>query len=285
MTATPLISAAEMMALLREGTQPLLSCDCSFDLADPAAGRRAFEAGHLPGATYCDLDADLSGAKTGRNGRHPLPQREDFGARLAALGADDSTLLIAYDGAGGMYAARLWWMALWAGHERVRVLDGGIAAWRAAGGAIETGPPRLRLPGTLSLRPRRVAAVDYPALREGLGQGRRLIVDARAADRFRGENETLDPVAGHIPGAANRCFRDNLGADNCFKSAEQLRGEWLALMAGRVPGELVQQCGSGVTACHNLLAMATAGLPGSELYPGSWSEWCAQPGAPIARGD
>jgi thiosulfate/3-mercaptopyruvate sulfurtransferase len=165
------------------------------------------------------------------------------------------------------------------------VLDGGIAAWRAAGGAIETGPGRQRLPGTFTLRPPRVAAVDYAALREGLGRGRRLIVDARAADRFRGENETFDPVAGHIPGAANRCFRDNLGADGCFKSGEQLRVEWLALMDGRVPGELVQQCGSGVTACHNLLAMAAAGLPGSVLYPGSWSEWCAQPGAPVATGD
>ena len=285
MPMPPLVSAEELRGQLRAGTQPVMACDCSFDLFDPAAGRRAFESAHLPGAVYFDLNQDLSAAANGRNGRHPLPGREDFAARLAVAGADDHTLLVVYDGSGGTYAARLWWMARWAGHDRVRMLDGGLAAWRDAGGAVESGPARPRLPGTFTLRPPQMATIEFDALREGLGRGRRLIVDARAADRFRGENEKLDPVAGHIPGATNRCFRDNLGADGRFKPAEQLRAEWLALMAGRVPGDLVQQCGSGVTACHNLLAMAMAGLPGSVLYAGSWSEWCAQPDAPVALGD
>lgn len=281
----PLIDPAALAALLRAGTESVLPCDCSFDLADPGAGRRAYEAGHLPGAAYFDLDRDLSAAKNGRNGRHPLPARADFVARLGAAGVDAQTLLVAYDDAGGAYAARLWWLALWVGHERVCLLDGGIAAWRAAHGAVETGAPRPCSPAALALRPPRVASVDYPTLRAGPDSTRRLIVDARAPERFRGESETLDPVAGHIPGAVNRCFRDNLGSDGRFKPAAQLRAEWLALMAGRQPSELVQQCGSGVSACHNLLAMAVAGLPGSLLYPGSWSEWCAQPDAPVATGE
>src|SRR5574337_309913 len=284
MTA-PLISCNELQSLLRTGAQPVLPCDCSFDLADLAAGRRAFDAAHLPGAAYFDLDRDLAAPRTGRNGRHALPDRAAFAACVAAAGADDHTLLVAYDGALGIYAARLWRLVQWAGHRPVRVLDGGIDAWRAAGGATESGPAPLRLPGTFTLRPPRMATIDYEQLREGLGRGRRLIVDARAAYRFRGENETLDPVAGHIPGAVNRWYRANTGDDGRFKPAAQLRAEWLALLGGRTPAELVHQCGSGVTACHNLVAMATAGLPGSVLYAGSWSEWCAQPEAPLALGD
>ncbi len=284
MTA-PLISCEELQALLHSGTQHVLACDCSFDLVDPDAGRRGFEAGHLPGAVYFHLDRDLAAPPDGRNGRHALPDRAEFAARVAAAGADDRTLLVAYDGAVGIYAARFWWMVQWAGHAGVCVLDGGIDAWRACGGAIESGPARPRLPGTFTLRPPRMATIDYEGLCEGLGRGQRLIVDARAADRFRGENETLDPVAGHIPGAVNHWYRTNVGEDGRFKPVAQLRAEWLALMGGRVPGELVHQCGSGVTACHNLMAMVAAGLPGSVLYAGSWSEWCAQPDAPVALGD
>lgn len=284
MTA-PLISCDELRSLLRSGAQHVLPCDCSFDLADSGAGRRAFEAAHLPGAAYFDLDLDLAAPRTGRNGRHALPDRAEFAARVAAAGADDRTLLVAYDASLGIYAARLWWMAQWAGHAAVCVLDGGIDAWCASGGATESGPARQRLPGTFTLRPPRMAKIDYEELREGLGRGRRLIVDARAADRFRGENETLDPVAGHIPGAVNRWYRANAGDDGRFKPAAQLRTEWLDLLGGRVPAELVHQCGSGVTACHNLVAMAAAGLPGAVLYAGSWSEWCAQPDAPLALGE
>ncbi|MBI5255507.1 MAG: sulfurtransferase [Burkholderiales bacterium] len=281
---TPLISAPALQAMMREHRDQLLVCDCSFDLSDPNAGGRLHALGHVPGAVHVHLDQELSAAKTGRNGRHPLPERATFARRMAALGASDDSTIVAYDNAGGMYAARLWWMLRWVGHAQVAVLDGGLAAWRAAGGALQIGIAPGLGAGQFSVREPLVEALAYAPLREGLGKGQRLIVDARAPDRFRGENETLDPVAGHIPGAVNRCFRDNLQADGRFKPAEQLRAEWTALMGGRTAADLVQQCGSGVTACHNLLAMEAAGLPGARLYPGSWSEWCAQPDAPVALG-
>jgi len=283
MTAA-LITATTLQTLLRDDPASVLLCDCSFDLTDADAGARAHAAGHLPGAVYVHLDQALSAPKTGRNGRHPLPTRELFAARMAALGADDTRLVVAYDDAGGMYAARLWWMLRWVGHERVAVLDGGKSAWREAGGELQPGAGLAPVPGAFTLRPALVQALTYAQLRAGIGQGDRLIVDARAADRFRGENETLDPVAGHIPGAMNRWFRLNLDAQGRFKPAAELHAEWRALMAQRTPADLVQQCGSGVTACHNLLAMEVAGLGGAALYPGSWSEWCAQPDAPVARG-
>ena len=285
MTA-PLITAPALRALLASGA-PLLLFDCRFDLADTAVGARACDAGHLPGAVYLHLDDDLSAPRDGqppRNGRHPLPSRQAFAQRLAALGCHDALPVVAYDASGGMFAARLWWMLRWLGHGAVQVLDGGLPAWEAAGGALQGGPVPAREPGRLSLRPPLVHTIDYAALRAGLGHGARLIVDARAPERFRGEGEILDPVGGHIPGAANRCFRDNLSPAGTFKPQNQLRSEWLALMAGRTPADLVQQCGSGVTACHNLLALEAAGLGGSALYAGSWSEWCVQPNAPLASG-
>ena len=283
--SSPLISAAELQALLQAPTGAVLVLDASFDLADPAAGARAHAAGHVPGALHIDLDSDLSAAKTGCNGRHPLPTRETFARRMEALGCNATTTVVAYDGQAGMYAARLWWMLLWIGHAQVRVLDGGLNAWRAAGGQVDSGAVSAAAVGVMSVQAPRVASLDYATLRAGLGSpSAPLVVYARAADRFRGENETLDPVGGHIPGAVNRFFRDNLGANGRFKPAEQLRQEWRAVIGTRAPAELVQQCGSGVTACHNLLALAVAGLPGSALYPGSWSEWCAQPDAPVAVG-
>ena len=284
MNLSPLISAEELKALLARPDARVLVFDCSFDLADAGAGARAHAEAHLPGAIYLNLDTDLSAPKTGRNGRHPLPERAVFAQRMAALGLDDDVLAVVYDRSAGMYAGRPWWMLRWAGHGAVRVLDGGLQAWQAAGGAVESGPVPPRPAGRFTLRPPLVETLDFGQLRASLGRGRRLIVDARAPDRFRGENETLDPIAGHIPGAANRCFRDNLARDGCFKPADQLRAEWSALMAGRSPADLVQHCGSGVSGCHNLLAMEMAGLGGALLYPGSWSEWCAQPGAPVARG-
>ena len=282
----PLITAPALRALLASGA-PLLLCDCSFDLADPAAGARAHAQRHLPGALYLSLDADLSAPHTPANagrGRHPLPAADAFVQRLAGLGFDDSLPVVAYDSAGGMYAARLWWLLRWVGHAAVQVLDGGLAAWQAAGGALPGGAVAARPPGRLTQRPALVQTVDFAALLAGLGRPPRLIVDARAPDRFRGENETLDPVGGHIPGAVNRFFRDNLDADGRFKPAETLRAEWLAVLAGRQPADLVAQCGSGVTACHHLLALHAAGLAGAALYPGSWSEWCAQAQAPVATG-
>jgi thiosulfate/3-mercaptopyruvate sulfurtransferase len=282
----PFITAAALQTQLASAA-PLLLCDCSFDLADPGAGARAHALTHLPGALYLNLDDDLSAPKSGAQpgrGRHPLPDRQAFAQRLAALGFQDDLPVVAYDRSGGMYAARLWWMLRWAGHDAVQVLDGGLAAWDATGAALQSGPVTARAAGRFTLRPALTRALNFGDVLAGLGRGSRLIVDARAADRFRGENETLDPVGGHIPGAVNRCFRDNLGPDGCFQSPEALRAQWSGLMAGRSPTDLVMQCGSGVTACHNLLALEAAGLGGAALYPGSWSEWCAQAEAPVAVG-
>jgi thiosulfate/3-mercaptopyruvate sulfurtransferase len=282
---SPLISAAELRDRLAAPDPRLLVVDASFDLSDTQAGERGHAAARIPGAVYLHLDRDLSAPKSGLNGRHPLPTREAFAARMAAAGAQPDSAIVVYDGSGGMYAARLWWMLRWAGHADVRLLDGGMAAWRALGGSVEGGPAAPRAPGRFALQAPLVEAVDHATLRAGLGRADApLVVDARSADRFRGENETLDPVGGHIPGAANRFFRDNLAADGRFKPAETLRAEWRAVIGDRPAGELVQQCGSGVTACHNLLALEVAGLGTSRLYPGSWSEWSAQPGAPIAVG-
>jgi len=280
-----LISPQELHAL-RQSSSPVLVCDCTFDLADTGAGARGYAAGHIPGAVYVDLDRDLSGAKTGDNGRHPLPRREDVAALMARLGASDDTQVVAYDAVGGAMAARLWWLLRWAGHPASAVLDGGLAAWRAAGLALEQEPPASPRPGRFTLRPPLSATVEYDEVRANLhAQAPRLVVDARAADRFRGENETLDAVGGHIPGAVNRFFRDNLQPDGRFKSPSQLKAEFDALLGATPANRVISQCGSGVTACHNLLGMEIAGLTGAALYPGSWSEWSSRPGSPIATGE
>ncbi len=278
-----LISADQLAAALQSATPPVV-LDCSFELTDHDAGQRAYAAGHVPGARYLHLEHALSAEKTGTNGRHPLPSRETFAATMAAFGIGDDTQVVAYDNAGGMYAARLWWMLRWAGHRAVAVLDGGLAAWKAAGQPLSTDVPAAPSAGRFTLRTPLVATVDYAAVKANIDSGERLVLDARAPDRFRGENETMDPVGGHIPGARNRLFKDNLGADGRFKPAAQLRHEFDTITGGRPAAQLVNQCGSGVTACHNLLAMEVAGLQGAALYPGSWSEWSAQPDAPIATG-
>lgn len=283
MSYQTLISVDRLAAALAGADAPLV-LDCSFELTDLAAGERAHAAGHIPGAVYVHLEHTLSAAKTGRNGRHPLPTREAFARSMAALGVNDTTQVVAYDNAGGMYASRLWWMLRWAGHRAAAVLDGGIVAWKAGGQPLSTEAPASRPAGNFSLRPSLVKTVDYEAVKANLATREKLVLDARAPDRFRGENETMDPVAGHIPGARNRLFRENLGADGRFKAPAQLRAEFDAITESRAADALVAQCGSGVTACHNLLALELAGLSGAALYPGSWSEWCAQPGAPIATG-
>lgn len=267
----------------RLGAPSLVVFDCRHDLANPEHGRAAYAAGRVPYARYLNLDQDLSGPKTGLNGRHPLPSREAFLALMRRHGVSDNTQVVAYDNAGGMYAARLWWMLRWVGHRAVAVLNGGFAAWRDAALPISTDPPLQTPEGTLSLRDG-AAYIDVTQLLASLGNNQLRIVDARAPDRFRGENETLDPVGGHIPGAVNRFFRDNLAADGRFKDAAQLATEWQAVLGEHAPEQIVAQCGSGVTACHNLLALEIAGLPGARLYPGSWSEWCADPSRPLARG-
>lgn len=272
------------VATLRQhllGPQPPALLDCGFDLADPGAGERAWAAGHLPGAVYVHLDRDLSGAKTGTNGRHPLPPRDALAARAGAWGIAPGVPVVAYDAQGGVYAARCWWLLRWLGHAEVAVLDGGLRAWTEAGGTLVTDAraPRAQPPYPAAATAA-MPTIDADTLLAQLGCAR--IVDARAPERFRGEVEPLDPVAGHIPGATLRCFRDNLGAGGRFKDAAALRAEFESL--GTPPQQVVHQCGSGVTACHNLLAMTHAGLPGSLLYPGSWSEWCADPARPVARG-
>jgi thiosulfate/3-mercaptopyruvate sulfurtransferase len=270
MAYTTLISPAELRAL----TDPLI-IDCSFDLADTEAGERAYEAGHIPGAFYLHLDRDLCGAKTGPDGafrgRHPLPEREAFAALLRRLGLTAGRQVVAYDRQGGPYAAHLWWMLRWLGHGEVAVLDG---AWD---GEMTAELPAATASDWQPGEPL-VGQIDAATLLKQLGSVR--LIDARAAERFRGEVEPLDKAAGHIPGASNRFFKDNLGADGRFKSAEQLRAELLPLSGGLV----VHQCGSGVTACHNLLAMAVAGFDAGLLYPGSWSEWSSDPARPIAKG-
>ncbi len=248
MSKTTLIACDELEPLLRAQPAAVRVFDCSFDLADAAAGRRMFEAAHIPGAAYVHLDDDLSGAKTGSNGRHPLPPIERLLGRLALLGVGDDTQVIAYDRSGGMYAARLWWLLRWTGHAAVAVLDGGLQAWQAAGLALESGEADTPEPQRLSHRPSLVNLVGIDAVRANLVNGERIVVDARAADRFRGENETLDAIGGHIPGARNRPFKSNLDAEGRFKPAAQLRVEFDAVTAGFGVGQVIHQCGSGVTA-------------------------------------
>lgn len=257
--------------------------DCRHQLADPAAGERAYAAGHLPGARFLHLDRDLSGPAGLCGGRHPLPEPQILAARLAALGVSSNTQVVAYDDAGGMIAARLWWLLRWIGHPAVAVLDGGIQAWQAAGLPLTAELPPAAAPGELRAGPTD-AWIDAARVLAAMNGGGQRIVDARSPDRFRGENETLDPVGGHIPGARNRFFRDNLLPDGRFKPAAQLREEWTALIGDAALHDVVHQCGSGVSACVNLLAMEHAGLPGTRLYAGSWSEWCSDPARPVAVG-
>jgi thiosulfate/3-mercaptopyruvate sulfurtransferase len=277
----PLIDAAALAA--QRADARLVIVDCRHDLGNPEAGEAAWRAAHIPGALFVHLDRDLSAPKTGHNGRHPLPSPGAFAALLGRLGITPAHRVVAYDDAGGMFAARLWWMLRWFGHRDVSVLDGGLAAWRATGAALDdsvrTLPPS-HYPVTATAT---AALADADEVLANIDSQRLLLVDARAPDRFRGENETLDPVGGHIPGALNRFFKLNLGDDGRFKPADVLHAEWRALIGPRDPQSLVMQCGSGVTACHNLLALELAGLSGARLYPGSWSEWCSDAARPVAR--
>lgn len=277
---TTLISASDLAALPADTTVVL---DCRFQLGDPAYGERAYLAGHLPGAHYLHLDTDLSGSKSGRNGRHPLPDSHLLAQKLGLLGIGADTQVVVYDDAGGMFAARAWFLLRMLGHRAVAVLDGGVAAWLRAGGVLNSILPPAK-PRAFVSSPALTQVVDVAAVLANLATPVFAVVDARSPERFRGEGETLDPVGGHIPAALNRFFQSNLGVDGCFKPAAALAAEWLALLGGRPAGEVVHQCGSGVTACVNLLAMEHAGLTGSRLYPGSWSEWCSDPARPVSAG-
>ena len=281
---TTLISATNLAERLASTDHPVLVIDCRFDLADTAAGEQAYAAGHIPGARYLHLDRDLSGAKTGANGRHPLPERAALVDKLAALGLNEGQQVVAYDAQGGAYASRLWWLLRWLGHDSVAVLDGGLQAWQAAGQTLVTTAPAPAARGSFKAGAPLAVTVDTQHVLDNLKTGDRTVLDARAADRYRGENETIDPVGGHIPGAINRFFKDNLTADGRFKPAHTLRDEFAAVIGQRQPEQVILQCGSGVTACHNALAMEVAGLHGAALYAGSWSEWCADPVRPVATG-
>jgi thiosulfate/3-mercaptopyruvate sulfurtransferase len=281
MPFTTLVGAEELAAHLDHPDWCIF--DCRHDLADPGKGERLYRASHIPGARFAHLDRDLSGAKTGRNGRHPLPDPAAFAAWLGSQGVDTTKQVVAYDDAGGAFAARLWWLLRWVGHRSVAVLDGGWAAWLAAEQPTTDLPPVIT-PTRFDGRADPTMTVDTAWLEAHLEHAGVCLVDARSPDRYRGENETIDPVAGHIPGAVNRFFKDNLRADGRFESAEPLKAAFESLAGGVPPVAMVHQCGSGITACHNLLAMEIAGLPGARLYPGSWSEWCADPRRPIAKG-
>lgn len=280
MSFSPLISALDLAGCIDD----CVVIDVRHDLLDPAAGRRGYDAAHIPGAFFLSQDDDLASTKNGRNGRHPLPVRERLAGKLAAAGLSANGRLVAYDAQGGMYAGRLWWLARWLGHERVAILDGGIAAWQRAGFPVTAEASRARPAGNFEAKAPTVNSVDAAQILQAIGQDSLLVVDARAGERYRGETEPMDPVAGHIPGALNRPFAQNLRPDGTFKPAEVLRAEFAALLGERPVASVVHQCGSGVTACHNLIAMEFAGLSGSALYPGSWSEWCSDSSRPTARG-
>ncbi|MBU3592515.1 sulfurtransferase [Polynucleobacter sp. 71A-WALBACH] len=273
---SPLITANQLEEILNSGENVLL-CDCRFDLVDPLAGRKSYLEGHIPGAIYIDLDQDLSGSKTGKNGRHPLPTSEAWARTKSRLGIDSKTLVVAYDNQGSVYASRLWWMLKATGHANAQVLDGGLDAWN---GPIGTLPRQAEPTSTPVPTMPYVGLVLVDGVVENLQSKQSLVVDARASDRFHGQNETLDPVGGHIPNAINYCFRENLSGKS-FKAPEQLYKNFHDLLGSTKASEVIHQCGSGVTACHNLLAMEVAGLKGSRLYAGSWSEWCTDSSRPV----
>ncbi len=285
---TPLISADQLQALQASG-QPLMVFDCSFELMKPLEGDAQYLQAHVAGAVRADLNRNLSFHDNpidtpASGGRHPLPSRAHFAQWLASVGFDIRMQAVVYDRQGANYCGRLWWMLKWVGHEAVAVLDGGLQAWQAAGGAVASGPEAPRPASTFTTSPSKADLATTERVLQHLNQADQTIIDARATPRYRGEVEPLDPVAGHIPGALNRPFGLNLGVDGKFKPAEQLKAEFLELLAGRDPRSVVHQCGSGVSALPNLLAMEIAGLGSSALYAGSWSEWCSDASRPVAKG-
>lgn len=277
MAHTTLVSTADLAAHLGKWRV----FDCRHDLMKPELGGEQYREAHIPGALFASLDRDLSAPKSGRNGRHPLPEPEVFANWLGRQGVNPADQVVCYDASNGAMAARLWWMLRWVGHEAVAVLDGGIAKWTREGKPVTSEVPRIT-PTEYPANVDEEVAVGARMVHRRLGQ--QLLVDARAPARYRGEQEPIDPVAGRIPGARNRFNMDNVAADGTFKPAEALRADFQRVLGGRAPQEVVNYCGSGVAACHNLLAMEIAGLPGAKLFAGSWSEWIADPARPQERG-
>ena len=277
---SPLISTSELAGCL---TEPgWFVADCRFELGKAEAGIAAWRAGHIPGAVHVDLERDLSAPVTGTSGRHPLPSPGAFAATAARLGIGNDTRVACYDAGSGAFAARLWWMLRWLGHDAVAVLDGGFAAWTAEGRPVSTEAPPPWRQATFVPRPRPAMLVDAAGVAAALGQGETL-VDVRGAERFAGTVEPIDAVAGHVPGAVNLPYLENLDAAGRFRSPAELAALWRSrtgAAAGRAP---ICMCGSGVTACQGLLALEAAGVPGGRLYAGSWSEWIRDPSRPVAR--
>jgi len=275
------VSADELGARLDDPNWVVI--DCRFDLMRPGAGRLTYEAGHIPGAVYADLDQDLASAVVddGTGGRHPLPDPTEFGQLLASWGVGPHSIVVAYDDLDNAVAARLWWLLRWVGHERVAVLDGGLDAWVEADGPLTTEIPQP-LPGLFKPRPGSMPVIDAECVEAELADGTLLLLDARAADRFAGRIEPLDRVAGHIPGASNTPFQDNLGTDKCFRPAAELHAYYRARVGDRPMETVACMCGSGVTACHTLLALEAAGMRGALLYVGSWSDWISSEQRPVA---
>ncbi|AMO24468.1 sulfurtransferase [Ramlibacter solisilvae] len=293
---TTLVSA-EQLKDLRQTGERLMVFDCSFDLASPTAGEEAWRRSHIPGAVYANLDTALSDmgvvgpdgrvrphSDAASGGRHPLPSREKFAMWLSRVGFANDMQAVVYDRNDNGYCGRLWWMLKWAGHEAVAVLDGGLAAWVAAGGELAQGDEPAHFQSNFTLGPALRRLVGTRDVLAHLEDGRQTVIDGRAAARFRGEVEPLDPVAGHIPGALNRPWNENMAAGGLFKPAAQLRTEFEQLLAGRDAATVVHHCGSGVSAVPNLLAMEVAGFAPTALYAGSWSEWCSDPSRPVAKG-
>ena len=290
MAYNTLISAAQLALLsARANSQPLTIFDCSFDLAQTTAGYQDYLASHIAGALYASLDTALSShsALAASGGRHPLPTRETFAAWLASVGVQQNAQIVVYDRNGANYCGRLWWMLKWLGHMDVAVLDGGLQAWTAHGGAVESGLPApvpdVSASAVFEVRPSPYQLVAADQVASRIGRSSQTLIDARGAPRFRGDAEPLDPIAGHIPGALNRPFAANLDKDGLFKPAAQLKIEFEALLAGKNPSTVVHHCGSGVSALPNLLAMEVAGLGRTTLYAGSWSDWCSHASYPVAR--
>ncbi len=282
---TTLISVDQLQTLRASG-QPLMVFDCSFELMQPKAGDAQYQQSHIAGAVRADLDRHLccfDSALAVCGGRHPLPQREALAQWLGSVGLTPDMQAVVYDRQGANYSGRLWWLLKWLGHEAVAVLDGGLQAWQAAGAAIETGDGPSFPASNYPLAPAKIAWVATSDVAKNLGRPTQTILDARARPRYLGETEPIDPVAGHIPGALNRPFAENLAASGLFKSAQQLKQEFATLLAGRDPATVVHHCGSGVSAVPNLLAMEIAGLGRTRLYAGSWSEWCSDPARPVSK--
>lgn len=257
--------------------------DCRFDLTSDAWGREQHRTAHIPGAVYASLNDDLAGERTGTNGRHPVPPIESLAATFGRLGIDNRTQVVVYDQDSGLYASRLWWSLRYLGHDRVALLDGGWAKWTREGRPTRSGDETRRT-ASFAPSPRQELRVRIEDVIATIGDGKTLLVDARGPDRFEGRSETIDTVAGHIPGAENHFYKRNLADDGTMLPPGVLRENFTRLLGGRTPDQTVMYCGSGVSACHNLLAMEHAGLTGAPLYPGSWSEWSSEPARQIETG-